>query len=125
MPGISMITALEIFTNPKDLFFKISEGENNRYGIIVCRGPGHKYKPLLTCAPIFDTADQALEGVKSSLEAILDVVAKELMGSKNFIAALCNPHGTPFDQSQVLTKELADRIMDTLKEKHVVETHQI
>lgn len=64
MSGISMMTALEIVTNPKDLQILLTQDKvNGKYAIVIYRGPGHNFKLLISSIPYFEKIDSALDEV--------------------------------------------------------------
>lgn len=97
--GLTRLTVLEIYTNPADLEFKIAESEG-KYGVMVTRGPGHKFKLLLTTEAVFEKHAVAVD----SIRAVLDAALRE--GKENF-------HKDP----GVLNQQAVDRILRELKEK--------
>lgn len=116
MAGISRATALEIFTNPTDLEFTISQEEGGRkFAVGIYRGPGHNYKPMLTSEPFAKTLDEAVETVKVILEAIVKTETEGLNDQRSLVTQILNPDNRPVDQSKVLNAELIARIVDELR----------
>jgi len=79
MTGITMGTALEIFTNPRDLQVTIAQELNGggKFGFGIFRGPGHGFKPLLTSAFFAEALEEAVQAVRGVLETTVQVVMKE------------------------------------------------
>ncbi len=53
--GLTLVTALEIFTHPDDLHIIVTQerGGKRGWGMGICRGPGHDFKVMLsTDAPL-------------------------------------------------------------------------
>ena len=49
---VSRVTVLEIYSNPADLEFTIGSSEG-KWGVLISRGQGHKFKPLLSTEAVF------------------------------------------------------------------------
>lgn len=112
MAGISMITALEIFTNPQDLAFTASPK-----GLGIFRGPGHRGKPLITGRFDFKSVDKAAEEIGNILKAIISSAAQELKNPRSFAGSILNPEERPLEGAEVLTEEMVDKIVVKLKER--------
>jgi ribosomal protein L7/L12 len=69
--GISRLTALEIYTNPTDLEFKIVAESEVEYGVMVMRGPGHNFKLLLMTEAVFEKREMAIDSVRTLLSVTL------------------------------------------------------
>lgn len=111
MGGISMITALEIFSNPQDLAFSVSTD-----GLGIFRGPGHRGKPLITGRVNFKSTKEAAEEVGKILKAIIPIGRKELGNPQSLAGAIFNPEGRSLDNAEVLTEEMVDKIVAKLAE---------
>ena len=71
--GISMITALEIFSNPSDLKFSIvKEKKSKKLGFVITRGPGHNDKILLSSGLFAEKPEEAIASIKEILEFIYE-----------------------------------------------------
>lgn len=92
--GVSRLTVLEIYTNPADLEFTIGSSEG-KWGVLISRGPGHKFKPLLSTEAVFTERDTAVQAIRSVLNSALEE------GMRNF----------PGEQG-MLTKELTEKILE-------------
>jgi hypothetical protein len=124
--GISMITALEIFTNPEDLEITISqEKEGAKFAIGIFRGPGHNFKPMLTSQPFAEKFEDAIEAVKGMLESICAVLTKDFADQKSLSSRYLNPDGQQIDQSKVLNPGLISRILDELRQHRLASTYKI
>ncbi len=122
--GVSMITALEIFTNPGDLEITIGqEKEGARFAIGIFRGPGHNFKPMLTSQPFAEKFEDAIEAVKGTLESIHDALSKDFADRKSFPSQYLNPGGQEIDQTKVLNPDLIHRILDELRQHRVASTY--
>ncbi len=114
--GLSMITALEIFTNPGDLEITIGqENEESKFAIGIFRGPGHNYKPMLTSQPFAEMREDAIKAVEETLQTVHGAITKEFKDSKSLASQYLNPDGQEIDQSKVLNQELIGRILDELR----------
>jgi hypothetical protein len=124
--GISMITALEIFTNPADLEITIGqEKEGAKFSIGIFRGPGHNFKPMLTSQPFAETQEDAIEAIEGILEPIHEAMTKDFADRKSLSSQYLNPDGLEIDQSKVLNPELITRILDELRRHRVASTYKI
>lgn len=122
---ISMITALEIFTNPADLEITIGQKEEGvEFAIGIFRGPGHNFKPMLTSQPFAKTQEDALEAIKGILESIHEAMTKDFADRKSLPSQYLNPDGLEIDQSKVLNSELITRILDELRRHGVASTYK-
>jgi hypothetical protein len=66
---MTALTGLEIFGNPNDLAFCLKKPKgSNKYGLAVTRGPGHRFKVLLSGEDI-PSKKVALDLIKQVLEA--------------------------------------------------------
>lgn len=97
--GLSRLTVLEIYTNPANLEFQIAESEG-KYAVMVTRGPGHKFKLLLTTEAVFEKREVAID----SIRAVLDAALRE--GTQAFS-----------EHAGALNQENVDRILRELAEK--------
>jgi len=124
--GISMITALEIFTHPRDLEISIIQEKNGgKYAIAYSRGPGHNFKLLLSTQPFAEKIDDAVEIVRETLELIQQVVTKEFENRKSIVSQYLNPYGQAIDQSKVLNSDLIRRITEELRQHQVASTYKM
>lgn len=106
--GISVLTALEIFTNPKDIQVAVSQIRGkNEFAFEICRGPKHNYKPMLTSDPFPGDLDGAINRIKETLGLIHKYVVEK---SPNLA------------EHEHLTTELIEWIITQLKEKQLAQT---
>jgi len=97
--GLTRLTVLEIYTNPADLEFQIAES-GGKYAVMVTRGPGHRFKLLLTTEAVFEKREIAID----SIRAVLDAALSE--GKQAFS-----------EQTGALNQENVNRILHELAEK--------
>ena len=124
--GISMSTALEIFTNPCDLVFGVIE-DKAKYGVIITRGPGHRFKPLVTLHPTYGDKFGAIEEIVGMLTAIRDSMNKVLSNPKDskelLIQRIVNPNNSPLSDLCGLNQEHINLIAKALQDTGVAETN--
>ena len=122
--GLTMITALEIFTNPGDLEIGIGQEKNGarRYCFGIYRGPGHNCKALLTSEPFAETKEIVIVEVGKILGIIHDVAMKELKNPESLISQFLNPDGQEVEPSRVLNSDLISRILEELRAKGCAST---
>jgi hypothetical protein len=125
--GITMITALEIFTNPSDLEISIIQEKDGdrKFAICISRGPGHDFKLLLTSQPFAKTCEDAVKVVRETLEAVSQVATNELENKENFVSHVINPGGEQIDKSCVLNPVLINRIIDELRLNQITSTYKM
>jgi hypothetical protein len=123
---MTLITVLEIFTNPKDLEISIlQEKKGGKYGlVIITRGPGHDFKPLLTVGPFAEKFRDILKAVEKTLKQIQTAARSELGKMNSSIARFVNPDGKKIDESRVLNDRLVKRIMALLRKHKVASTYK-
>jgi len=124
--GLSRLTALEIYTNPKDLEFKIGqERPGALFAIAINRGPGHSFKPMLSSRPFFETAEAAAVAIGETLVAIHQRVTKDLEDQGSEISQNLNPDHVKIDPAEVLNLELIARILEELRQHQVASTYKM
>ena len=124
--GVSLLTALEIFTNPYDLHIQIGEDkESGKYAICISRGPGHKFKPILTSTPFAETFEDEVKTVGETLEAIRQAAEREFMNTDSFVCRMFNSEGKDIDLSKVLNVGLIAKITGELQNDRVAKTYKI
>lgn len=121
MSGISLFSALEIFTQPDDLQFSIGE-QAGKWGLAITRGPGHDYKLIITSQPVLESREAAANAIKTLLTDICTAATSELNKPKSMLAALANPDGLPIDDAHMLSGEYRERIFNDLMEHGVAQT---
>ena len=124
--GISMLTALEIFTNPSDLEITIGQSKpGEKFAIGIFRGPGHNFKPMLTSQPFAKNLENAVEAVRGILESICEASTKTFADGGSIPSQYLNPEGLKIDQSKVLNPNLIDRILDELRQHQIASTYKM
>jgi hypothetical protein len=115
---ISLISALEIFSNPSDLEFVIGqEKEGGKFAIGIYRGPGHNYKPIVTSRPFTEKFEDAVEEIEKLLNSVHESVTAALVKKDSFLEGL-----VVSDSQQVLNPELITRIIDELRQNKKAST---
>src|SRR3989338_537310 len=104
--GMSLRTALEIYTNPFDLSFVVSKDV-----IAISRGPGHDFKPLLTGKLNLKTLKEAAEQFGKILKQIVEASEKELQNTDSLLTRILNPKGNPPKEGTVLTHNMIEEII--------------
>lgn len=123
--GISMITAVEIYTNPKDLEFRIGqERHDGLFAFTVTRGPGHDFRLLLSTRPFAQTEEEIIDAIGEILVGIHESAPKELEGMSNRLGFLCSDQ-TAVDSTNVLSPELITRILEELRQHQVASTYKM
>lgn len=119
--GVSLASALEIFSQPDDLHFQAAQiGE--KWAFAISRGPGHNYKLLLSTEPVFDTIEATVRMVGKVLGNICTAVTSELNDPSSFAAQMLNGEGIPLDDAHALSGAYRERIIRDLLENHVADT---
>jgi len=121
--SITLMIALEIFSNPKDIAIKINEKSDGNFCFGITRGPGHRYKLIATSGQPIASKEEALEMVEKILQIILRSIPEELKKGSSPLSILTD--GEEIDESKILSQELIKKIMDELKEKGEVDTHKL
>lgn len=126
---ITRLTALEIFSQARDLQIAVS-GELPKHGgkraFGITRGPGHNFKPLLSSQPVFDGLEPAVDAIRSALEDILEAATAVLADSSSLAAGIMNPDNRPEEEMEgVLTPGLIERICEELRKTQVASTFQM
>lgn len=123
MSGISMLTALEIFTNPGDLEIIISQEKGEgKFMIGILRGPGHNYKMMLTSQPFAETQEEAIKVIEGILQTVSGVITKELKDRESLASQYLNPDGQEIDQSKVLNQDRIDQVLEELRQHQKAST---
>jgi hypothetical protein len=124
--GLSWITALEMFTNPGDLEITVGRAEEGeKFALSITRGPGHNFKPMITSAPVFDTAEDAVKEVKRILGDTHKALMRDFEERGSFPAQYLKPEGKELDPAKVLNPELIERILAELREHKVASTYKM
>jgi len=121
---VTLLTAFEIYTNPDDLFISIGgpSGEKNKFSVIISRGPGHNYKPLLTAPEAFKDKKEAMQSTENILRFVIEICGKELQKSGSPAAEILNPENRPIEEAYALNKEHIKEILKNLESSDKAET---
>lgn len=112
MGGITMVSALEIFTNPFDLSITVSKD-----AVMISRGPGHNFKPIVSGEWKFENQKIAAEEVGKILKSCIKASSDALSDSENIFAKIINPRNEDLkdpEKATVLTNEMVDEIVKML-----------
>jgi len=124
--GISMFTAMEIFTNPHDLEITVAkEGRSGKFAFAISRGPGHRFKRMLSSRPFAETLENVVFWTKVVLEGIRQTVIKEFEDNGSLLSQHLNPDGQTIDQSKVLNPDLINRIVNELRKHQTASTYRM
>ena len=124
--GISVSTALEIFTNPSDLEISIGQGKGGgKFSIFISRGPGHDFKILLSSQPFAESTEAAVKAVGEILESIRKAATDTLGDKENPLTQILNPDGQAIDQSKALNPDLIRRILEELRKHKRAGTYEM
>lgn len=119
--SVSMLTALEIFSNPFDLVFVIGE-RNGKWGFSICRGPEHRYKLMLSTDYFADSRQAAIDAIADILTRVCQAGTQEFSDSDSAAGAIFNPTGLPIDDAESLSGQLREQILEGLKTQGEVHT---
>lgn len=123
MTGMTRGTAIEIFTNPGDLEIVIEQIDGKGpFAIGICRGPGHRYRLLLTSKPFWETKEDAVLFVGETLQSAASISRAELEDPESSIFRIFNPDGGKIDESLILNQDLIDRILEELRRNNRAST---
>lgn len=121
--SISLITAIEIYSNPYDLEFLVGkEKGGTKFAIAITRGPGHNYKLLLTTEPYTENQAEVIGRIREILERVRSVAENELNNPESIAASFLNPDGEEINQANVLNADLIERIIAKLEQDRVAST---
>lgn len=118
--GISRLTALEVFNNPRDLVVQIGGDEKKGFVIVITRGPGHNYKLLIDSQPINKTREEVIEMVRELLvgirELCISILEKPEGAAETLVAGVVNPGREDVsDHPDTLTATIIDRVIEILQ----------
>lgn len=114
--GVSMLVAMEVFTQPNDLMITITDPDDEeKIAFVISRGPGHRFKMLLSTVPIFESREAAIKAVESILHGICESSREAFMDPKSTWGDMFNPGQKPIDESAVLNEERLAKIMEDLQ----------
>ncbi len=123
MAGISKLTALEIFSQPRDLHFVVSE-QNGKWAFVISRGPRHNFKPLLSTTPFADSKAIAVQEIANILQGICQAMTQEIANPDSLIAAVTNSNNRPADDATSLSGSDRERIIEDLTVASVAKTYE-
>ncbi len=122
--GLSVITCLEIFANPKDLEINIiKDAGTNKFAILICRGPGHNYKAILTSLPFTNELDVAVETTKVIFEGAIEVGRNFSLEKGTKLPPVLDGLMTKIETSLVFNQDMLDKILLELRDRQTVSTH--
>ncbi len=125
MGQLSLLTALEIFTNPGDLEIKIGRDlSSGKFSLGIFRGPGHNFKAMVTWDPFAETSQVAIEAVEEILTISRREITKQFRDKKSLPSEFLNPSGKKIDQTKVLSPEVIAWILAELRQKQVASTYE-
>jgi hypothetical protein len=119
--GMSLITALEIFSNAYDLEIVIAkEAEGKQYTICISRGPGHNFKSMLSSAPFSEDLEKVIGAIKNTLEAAYAAANAEFAKPDGLLGSILD-----VDHKNILTPTLIAWICQELRTKQIASTYKI
>lgn len=122
--SISLTTALEIYSNPSDLFLSFSKPTlENKFGVVITRGPGHDFKPLISSNFYLTSDDQGILDMQRLLEACRNGSITALTTKTNPIGQILNPDNLPADKLCGMSEEQIQRILSELREHRQASTY--
>ena len=124
--ALSMITALEIFTNPKDLDFQVGKSTkvSGKFIFAISRGPGHGFKLLIDTEPVFSSVEEAVKALKHLLEGICQAATAEIKRPGSVASFVANPENRPIEEAtNALTQEEIETICRQLLESGHTQTY--
>jgi hypothetical protein len=120
----SLITALEIFSNPADLDIKVFEIEG-KFGFAISRSEGHHHKPMVHSVAQWETWEEVIKFVGEFLIEVCQFLQNELRDEKSLPSHLLCPQGGPVDQARVLNPGLINRILEQLRHYRTADTYKM
>jgi len=125
MSGISLVTALEIFSNPNDLEISIKQEGGGTFSIEISRGPGHNFKLLLTTTPFPATKEDAVAVVVEILQGIHKISTEELRSRTGIVSQILNPEGLEISRSSTLNLDRITLIANELRRNGRASTYRM
>ncbi len=130
---MTLISALELFSNPYDLEFLVGENTEKKDGtfsLMLTRGPEHNFKVMLT-GEGYKSKDDAIDTFKKILDICVEKGEEVFFGKKSStddVGSLLKAVGNPKDckreeAKNALTKPMVEKIISSLKEAKVVSTY--
>jgi hypothetical protein len=121
--GITLLTAMEIYTNPADLMVSINEHQG-KHGFLLGRGPGHYGKIMVECTPYFGTRQETIEYVKDLLTTLCSKVSEDLTKPDSLAAQLINPENKPIEELAGLSPSFIEKIVADLAAGKIAKTFE-
>ncbi len=122
--GLTMSTCLEMYTNPHDLSFTIGQVEQGgKFAIAITRGPGHRFKLLISSVPFAESREKAADAVKEVLDTVARAASEGLADRSSFASQIINPDGKKIDPSRILNSSLIGWIYEELKKGNPAGTY--
>lgn len=123
---MTVICALNIFTNPNDLEIVIGQETGGpRFGFIISRGPGHNFRPILSGSPFAKDAEEAIEKIKELLLRAHTFCTKELSNKGSIPSQFLNPDNDELVQDKILNLGLIEKIISELRLNRVASTYKM
>lgn len=124
----SFLKALEVYINPLNLCFCISESEQDegRFRLCITMGPAFCYRPVFGCNEFFGSRKDALENLKMVLENVRERCEREVLKPDSALIELQLTRTVGFhkiDQSKVLNEDRIKRIIEILTHSDELMTH--
>lgn len=121
--GLSMGSLIEIFTQSDDLEISII-ANGSKHAIFVRRGPGHKFKLMVSSPAVFETREVAIKEVEGLLKAACEVAKAELVDPTSPIAQIVNPQNLAASELRGLTEERISQVLQELGRGRVARTYR-
>ncbi|MBP9771890.1 MAG: hypothetical protein KBD16_03130 [Candidatus Pacebacteria bacterium] len=123
--GVSLVTLLEIFTNPRDLEVVLEQDQKTKeFAVGFFRGPGHNFKPLISTEPGFPTREAAIGTVKRILEAAIQHGGVTLHDPTILLRDEFNPDPHEPERRHFLSSAAVEAIVEKLKLQDEVVTYR-
>lgn len=121
---ISLVTMLQIFTNPFNLIFTIGKGDSEKYSVMIGYGPEKQYVILFTALGMFETPEKAVEFTEKLLKMIWSFWIKEFLKPSGVFQFMLNPKKEEIKTLKVLDFALIDKIKAKLLQKREAKTFE-
>ena len=122
MAGITRLTALEIFTQPDDLEFRVGQ-DGDKWRSQLLAGQDTVSSFCLKADPVFDSSDAAISAIGDVLEIICTKMTAELSVPSSLAAQVVNPDNRPIDDANALSGDYRERIISDLTDNGVASTY--
>lgn len=124
MSIINTEKALEVITNPYDLYIYIFEIDS-QCGFMIQRGPECSYKKLISSQPVFATSAGAIRQVETFLEKFYQIATEVLIDPNDTLYEVFNPESKLFKEMDILTEDMIEKIILELKNFGEVDTSEV